>query len=162
YGAECLAELASRHRSAARKPLDLAALPALPRVLGSSDFLARLLLRHPNWCEELAGDLPAAPETTAIEPDWTPIRIAKDKGLLRVAARDLCGRPFEDSLAELSGLADRCLEASLARAAREAGAAPPALFALGKLGGGELNFSSDVDLLFIHQNPPDAGEEPAL
>jgi [glutamine synthetase] adenylyltransferase / [glutamine synthetase]-adenylyl-L-tyrosine phosphorylase len=38
--------------------------------------------------------------------------------------------------------------------------APPALFALGKLGGGELNFSSDVDLLFIHENGGSEHEEP--
>jgi len=161
-GAEYLAELAERHRQALRRPLDLDALPCLPRLLGSSDFLARVLLRHPNWCEELLGARPAAPETTPIEPDWTPLRIAKYKGLLRVAARDLCGRPFEESLGELSRLADRCLEAALARAAQEAQVAPPALFALGKLGGNELNFSSDVDLLFICENSGEGQEPPEL
>src|SRR5258706_12113566 len=45
-------------------------------------------------------------------------------------------------------------------AARGAGVPAPGVFALGKLGGAELNFSSDVDLLFIHENPPD-GEEAA-
>ena len=161
-GAEYLAELATRYRAATRRALDLDALPSLPRVLGSSDFLGRLLLRHPNWCDELSGALPAAPSDQPIEADWTPIRIAKYKGLLRIAARDLRGRPFEESFGELSRLADRCLEAALARAAREVGVAPPALFALGKLGGGELNFSSDVDLLFIHANPPDGAEAPDL
>ncbi len=158
HGAECLAELALRHRSATRRPLDLSALTSLPRLLGSSDFLARLLLRHPHWSDELRGSPAAAPSLAPIEPDWTPIRIAKYKGLLRIAARDLCGRPLEESLAELSALADRCLEASLARASHEAGVTAPALFALGKLGGSELNFSSDVDLLFIHENPPDGAE----
>lgn len=161
-GAECLVELAQRHRSSTRRALDLPALPALPSVVGSSDFLARLLLRHPNWVDELRGSPPAAPEDVALEADWTPIRIAKYKGLLRIAARDLCGRPFEESLAELSSLADRCLSASLERAAREVSVSPPALFALGKLGGAELNFSSDVDLLFIHENPPDGAEAPEL
>jgi glutamate-ammonia-ligase adenylyltransferase len=161
-GAECLAELASRYRSATHRALDLSSLPSLPRVLGSSDFLARILLRHPNWCDELAGALPSAPPDAAIESDWTSIRIAKYKGLLRIAARDLCGRPFEESLRELSRLADRCLEGALARAAREAGVAAPALFALGKLGGGELNFSSDVDLLFIHASSPHGAEPPEL
>ena len=158
YGAECLAELAARHRSATRRPLDPSSVPSLPRVLGSSDFLARLLLRHPHWCEELRGATPAAPENAAIEPDWTAIRIAKYKGLLRIAARDPCGRAFEESLTELSALADRCLAASLERAAHEVSARPPALFALGKLGGNELNFSSDVDLLFIHESPAEGAE----
>jgi [glutamine synthetase] adenylyltransferase / [glutamine synthetase]-adenylyl-L-tyrosine phosphorylase len=155
--AESLVELAARAR-----PLDLARTPLLPRLLGSSDALARVLLRHPNWLGELAGDLPAAPPDDPVEPDWTPIRIAKYKGLLRIAARDLADRPFTESLAELSQLADRCLTAALTCAAREARVAPPALFALGKLGGNELNFSSDVDLLFIHETPPDGGEPAEL
>ena len=155
YGAQCLEELAIRYRATRGRPLDLAHMPVLPRLLGSSDFLARLLLRHPHWSEELAGDPPAAPDVRPIEPDWTAIRIAKYKGLLRVAARDVAGRPFEQSLSELSLLADRCLEAALVAAARESGALPPALFALGKLGGAELNFSSDVDLLFLYESSND-------
>jgi glutamate-ammonia-ligase adenylyltransferase len=156
YGAHCLEELASRYRETRGRALDLAALPTLPRLLGSSDFLARLLLRHPHWCEELTGAIPGAPDEVEIEPEWTAIRIAKYKGLLRIAARDTAGRPFEESLTELSVLADRCLEAALAAAVRETGTAPPALFALGKLGGAELNFSSDVDLLFLYESSNDA------
>ena len=161
FAAECLVELAQRARAGGRT-LDLARTPLLPRLLGSSDVLSRVLLRHPNWLDELAGALPAAPAPAPVEPDWTPIRIAKYKGLLRIAARDLAGRPFADSLAELSGLADRCLAAALACAAREAQVDAPALFALGKLGGNELNFSSDVDLLFIHADAPGGGESPEL
>ncbi len=152
YAAHCLVELAARYRGTRGRPLDLSKMPGLPRLLGSSDFLARLLLRHPHWCEELAGDPPDAPDAGTIEPDWTAIRIAKYKGLLRIAARDVAGRPFERSLDELSQLADRCLGAALGAAARETEAPPPALFALGKLGGAELNFSSDVDLLFLYES----------
>jgi glutamate-ammonia-ligase adenylyltransferase len=71
-----------------------------------------------------------------------------------VAARDLGGRGFEGSLAELSALADACLAAALACAAAETGVEPPSLLALGKLGGRELNFSSDVDLLVVYEAPP--------
>jgi glutamate-ammonia-ligase adenylyltransferase len=156
YAAQCLEELAHRYRETRGRALDLGKHPALPRLLGSSDFLARLLLRHPHWSEELAGDPPDAPDESAIEPEWTAIRIAKYKGLLRIAARDVVGRPFEQSLGELSRLADRCLAAALAAAARETATAPPALFALGKLGGAELNFSSDVDLLFLYESSNDA------
>ncbi len=159
YGAHVLEELCARYRATRGRALDLTQMPALPRLLGSSDFLARLLLRHPHWSEELAGDPPAAPDDVAIEPDWTAIRIAKYKGLLRIAARDLVGRPFEASLGELSRLADRCLEAALEAATRASGAPKPALFALGKLGGSELNFSSDVDLLFLYDEPRGAAPE---
>ncbi len=155
YGAQALEELAIRYRATRGRALDLARIPVLPRLLGSSDFLARLLLRHPHWSEELVGDPPDAPADVPIEPDWTAIRIAKYKGLLRIAARDVSGRPFEQSPSELSRLADRCLEAALSAASRETGAPPPAVFALGKLGGEELNFSSDVDLLFLYESSND-------
>ncbi len=158
YAAGCLCDLADRYRQIRQRPLDLSRMRAVPLVLGSSDFLARLLLRHPHWCEELAGTLPGAPDPQPPEPDWTAIRVAKYKGLLRIAARDLLGRPFEESLGELSGLADGCLAAALQCAARESETEAPVLFALGKLGGRELNFSSDVDVLFVH-DPPDADSD---
>jgi glutamate-ammonia-ligase adenylyltransferase len=123
-------------------------------VLGSSNFLARLLLRRPEWVAELAGAPPDPPRETP-GADWGEIREVKYRGLLRIAARDLHGRPFEESLQELSELADRCLRAGLDCAAREADLSAPALFALGKLGGRELNFSSDVDLLVIYETPPE-------
>jgi len=163
FGAQCLDELATRYRQLRGEPLSVRRAPALPAVLGSSDFLARLLLRHPNWADELAGDPPAAPESRAIEPDWTSIRIAKYKGLLRIAGRDLAQREFAEGLGELSRLADACLVAGLASAQQETGVAElPVLFALGKLGGSELNFSSDVDLLFVHDPRPGTSELAAL
>jgi len=122
-------------------------------VLGASNFLARRLLTQPTWIDDLAGDPPAAP-TRAPEAEWDAIRLTKYRGLLRIAARDLAGRPFAESLRELADLADRCLAAALACAALETGLAPPALFALGKLGGRELNFSSDVDLVFVYLRNP--------
>jgi glutamate-ammonia-ligase adenylyltransferase len=153
FGAHCLAELARASRAGGGAPLDPAGCPALPRVLGSSGFLARLLLRHPAWLPDLAGSLPEAPGADPIPADWDAIREAKYRGLLRIAARDLLGRPFAASLRELSDLADGCLSAGLACAARETEVEAPALLALGKLGGRELNFSSDVDLLFVYENP---------
>ncbi len=151
FAAEGLVQLAGRTRAQTGRVLDPRALPGLGRVIGSSAFLARLLQRHPGWADDLVRDPPDPPETRAPELDWGAIRIAKYRGLLRVAARDLASRPFERSLGELSGLADGCLGAGLACAARERDIEPPALFALGKLGGRELNFSSDVDLLFLYQ-----------
>jgi glutamate-ammonia-ligase adenylyltransferase len=158
FGAQCLEELAGRYRQTRGRRLDLSTAPSLAQVLGSSDFLARLLLRHPHWAEDVAGDPPHAPLAHAVEPDWTTIRIAKYRGLLRIAARDLAGRPFAESPGELSDLADRCLTAAVECAARETGVAAPTLVALGKLGGRELNFSSDVDVMFLYEPPPDREE----
>jgi glutamate-ammonia-ligase adenylyltransferase len=149
-GARHLVDVADRIRASGRRPLDLARAPAVPLVVGSSGFLARLLARRPEQVEELSGALPGPPGAAPVPADWSAIRRAKYQGLLRVAARDLLGRPFRESLGELSELADRCLRAALARASRETGTAEPALLALGKLGGRELNFSSDVDLLFLY------------
>ena len=122
---------------------------AVARVLGSSPFLARLLQRTPSWVRELDSDPVPAPDVSRVDADWSAIRRAKYRGLLRIAARDLAGRPFEGSLAELSALADACLCAALRCVETERGGKSPALFALGKLEGRELNFSSDVDLLFL-------------
>jgi len=154
--ADRLADLATARRESGH-PLEIARAPTLPIVLGSSDFLSRLLLRHPDWVDELAGAVPAAPGAVAEDADWSGIRSAKYHALLRIAARDLAGRPFVDSLTELSDLADGCLAAAARRSARETGTAEPVVFALGKLGGRELNFSSDVDLMFLYDSP---GGEP--
>ena len=156
FGADSLRALADARRAAGAKPLDLARTPLLPAVLGASGFLARALRRRPEWTEELSSELPGPPVLEPPPAAWDAIRSFKYRGLLRVAARDLAGRPFEKSLAELSGLADAVLVAALACAAQEEEFAPPALLALGKLGANELNFSSDVDLLFLYHQPPDS------
>jgi glutamate-ammonia-ligase adenylyltransferase len=156
YGASSLRGLAEARRRHGPGPLDLRRTPGLPTLLGDSNFLARLLLRVPALADELEGELAAPPDTSVPEPDWDAIRRAKYRGLLRVAARDLAGRSFEMSLLELSDLADGCLTAALAAAGAETRVEPPALLALGKLGGRELNFSSDVDLLFVYRPPPSA------
>ncbi len=156
-GARALLDLAERAQFAG-VVLDKRALPSVARVVGASPALARLLARHPEWCDDLVGDPPPAPEPRVPDADWAAIRETKYRGLLRVAARDLAGRSTEQGLRELSDLADACLEAALSAAVREQGGEPPALFALGKLGGRELNFSSDVDLLFLYDVPDGADE----
>ena len=153
FGAQCLEELARRAREraggAARRHAALPRFPACSARAASSRACSCAIRRGSR---ELAGPLPDAPPARAIDPDWDAIREAKYTGLLRIAARDLLARPFEESLRELSDLADRCLAAALACAARETEVEAPALLALGKLGGRELNFSSDVDLLFVYEH----------
>jgi glutamate-ammonia-ligase adenylyltransferase len=124
----------------------------LARVVGNSNVLGRWLVREPDWAPDLAGELAPAPAPAPVDGDWSALRRAKYRGLLRIAARDFA-RPFEEGLAELSDLADGVLRRALVIASGER--EPPALFALGKLGGRELNFSSDVDLFFVCEAPPD-------
>src|SRR5262249_1329510 len=131
-GARRLAALARARRE--RGQPALAASAALARVLGNSRFLGRWLVREPDWADDLAGDLAPAPAPVPSAADWPTLRRAKYRGLLRIAARDLA-RPFDGALAELSDLADGVLRRALAIASGER--EPPALFALGKLGGRE-------------------------
>ena len=128
---------------------------ALGALVGNSRFLSRWLVREPSWLADVVGPTPPSPADPApARADWEGLRRAKYRGLLRVTARDLAGRPFEEGLRELSDLADAVLGRGLALAS--GAGEPPALFCLGKLGGRELNFSSDVDLLFVCEASPDA------
>jgi glutamate-ammonia-ligase adenylyltransferase len=153
-GAERLAELAQRARHSGLPVPEPRRAPGLPLLLGASSALSRVLLRRPAWWQELVGEPPPPPDASPPTPDWEAIRRAKYRGLLRIAARDLLGRPFAASLRELSDLADACLAAALRAAEEQTRTPAPALLALGKLGGRELNFSSDLDLLFLYPVPP--------
>ncbi len=150
FAAGQLVLLAGRHRAVSGRALADDALPVLGAILGNSNVLARLLVREPAFVDELLGGLPAALPPGAPAPEWAAIRAFKYRGLLRITARDLLGRPFGDSPRELSDLADSCLLAALECARRECETAVPCVLALGKLGGRELNFSSDVDLVFVY------------
>src|SRR5499427_10669924 len=82
------------------------------------------------------------------------LRVAYRQGLLHLAARDLTGQmAIDDVAAELADLAAAALEAALAvsRSQLPAGAAPCrlAVIAMGKCGGRELNYASDVDVIFV-------------
>jgi glutamate-ammonia-ligase adenylyltransferase len=99
-------------------------------------------------------------------PSWDGLRRFKRRELLRVAVRDLAGQvPVEQVAAELAELADACLEAALQVAAGESGYDPPpmrlAVLGMGKLGGTELNYVSDIDVLFCHEPVPGAEAEAA-
>ncbi len=84
----------------------------------------------------------------------TALPAAYRRRLLQLAARDLTGAvTVDETAAELADLAAAALEAALAIARSElpAGAAPArlAVIAMGKCGGRELNYASDVDVIFV-------------
>ena len=86
--------------------------------------------------------------------------------LLRLAARDLThDLPVDDAAAELSDLAAGTLEAGLAiarqRVGEAAGLARLAVVAMGKCGGHELNYVSDVDVIFAYEPAEGADENAA-
>ena len=154
------------------------AIHLLARLGGTSQFLADSLRRYPQllaWLLEpsimrqwLADDFEAeltaslAPFTRR-EARWNALRRFKYRQLLRIGSRDILGdADLTVTTEELSRLADVCLAAAC-RWAEEAleplygvPIAPDgtrtgfAVIGMGKLGGDELNYSSDIDLIFVY------------
>ncbi|MEZ5262523.1 MAG: bifunctional [glutamine synthetase] adenylyltransferase/[glutamine synthetase]-adenylyl-L-tyrosine phosphorylase [Acidimicrobiales bacterium] len=89
---------------------------------------------------------------TLLDDGVTPadaLRRWEKREYLRIALRDLLGMTDLAGVGrELSALADACLHASLRIADPQT---PMAVIAMGKLGGEELNYASDVDVLFVHE-----------
>lgn len=127
-------------------------------ILDLSDFLFRFLCRHP---EDLAllGAEPAPRPGPGADPG--ALRRWKYRRLLQLTALDLTGRcPFVEVVGQLSALAehisalahDMALQQLAEHGRTPAGALPLASLALGKLGAGEINYSSDIDLIFVCGN----------
>jgi glutamate-ammonia-ligase adenylyltransferase len=90
------------------------------------------------------------------------LRTAYRRCLLTIAARDVCGTAEVTQVAaELADLASATLRTALAVAAREqpedAAACRLAVIGMGKAGGRELNYVSDVDVIFVAEPPAPAG-----
>jgi [glutamine synthetase] adenylyltransferase / [glutamine synthetase]-adenylyl-L-tyrosine phosphorylase len=135
-------------------------------VLGASEALGDHLSRHPaDWHALVtyeASDLhPGVMEFErglggAATPD--ALRAAYRRCLLGIAARDVCGtNDLARTAAELADLATATLRAALAIAAAEqpqdAAACRLAVIGMGKCGGHELNYVSDVDVIFVAEAP---------
>jgi [glutamine synthetase] adenylyltransferase / [glutamine synthetase]-adenylyl-L-tyrosine phosphorylase len=132
---------------------------ATERARRHSPFLAFQLDRLPDVAGALAtGDLDAAlaAARAAGEADEVMAAVRRERSgyALALGIADLAGLPLEQVVAPLSDLADRQIEralsAAMAERTPEAAAAGFAVVALGKLGGRELNYSSDVDLVFLY------------
>jgi [glutamine synthetase] adenylyltransferase / [glutamine synthetase]-adenylyl-L-tyrosine phosphorylase len=160
----------------------------LTAVLGVSAGLADHLARHPEDAEilrgavgrpepaELRADMlravgadphdPGSPRAAGQEP-VAALAAAYRRRLLHLAARDLTGVATVDVVGEeLADVAAAVLEAALAvaRAELPPGAAPCrlAVVAMGKCGGRELNYASDVDVIFVAEPVKDEDETAAL
>ncbi len=154
------------------------AVPLLARLLGSSQFLADALRRRPSllawlleprtmrqWLpDELETDLgQTLASFSTREARMNALRRFKYRQLLRIASRDLLGdADLTVTTEELAGLADVCLAEAwrVSDAALRARYGAPqgpgggetglAVIGMGKLGGEELNYSSDIDLMFVY------------
>ncbi|MDQ3952202.1 MAG: bifunctional glutamine-synthetase adenylyltransferase/deadenyltransferase, partial [Actinomycetota bacterium] len=85
---------------------------------------------------------------------WDGLRRFKRREMLRVAVADVGGAAAVDVVGvALADLADACLAAAL-----DDLDVPLTVIGMGKLGGRELNYSSDVDVMFLHDSDPAAAE----
>jgi glutamate-ammonia-ligase adenylyltransferase len=78
--------------------------------------------------------------------------------LMRIGLRDILGlADYEQNIVEISNLADACLQYALEVIVRQAKFKTPPLcvVGLGKLGGREINYGSDLDIVFVTSTDPE-------
>ena len=147
----------------------------LPRMVAGSEFIAAALIQDPlalAWLDGHDDPAQARPVNTEYEQRVAAageydecLRLLREwrrREMLRIAWRDIAGRSdVQQTLEAVSDLADACIRAAAAAAQlhlRAAFGVPRnasgqlvflIVLGMGKLGGRELNFSSDVDLIFL-------------
>ena len=156
-------------------------LRLLVRLFATSEFLSDFFLRHPELLDnlvrvdlvrvrrspvdmraELGTRMTAAPD---LETALDTIRRFRHEEFLRIGVHDIEGSLAADEVEQqLSDLAEICLEAALGLGRHETlartrvPAEPPTdalvVLGMGKLGGRELNYASDLDLIFIYEADP--------
>jgi glutamate-ammonia-ligase adenylyltransferase len=152
------------------------AMEILAKTLGGSSYMAEILIRDPHhfyWVSD-PDNLNSSRTKLDIRRDVRPtleiledeekqldfLRAVKRREMLYIGVRDLLRlASVEQTVASLSFLAEALIssvhEVSAAALKRTWQISPKAfrrftVLAMGKLGGGELNFSSDVDLMFVY------------
>ena len=151
-------------------------LEILMLLFEGSQFLTEILLRHPHYFSRLtAHHQLAQPKSTPqlrreahakiapllsgqaltkadLPPLLNALRRFQRWELLRIGISDLLGIfDLSTVIAQLSYLADSLAQTALNLTVRQSGIDPEnfVVIAMGKLGGAELNYSSDIDLLFL-------------
>lgn len=153
----------------------------LAKLLASSPFLSEILIRNPPYLYWIAGpgtlegrraNTVLARELSAVlrnlqtrEGQLRTLSVFKRKELLRIGTSDLLGRSSVPQTTEdLSTLAQVVIQQvyDLCDQALQREFGPPmrtsrsraafTVLGMGKLGGGELNFSSDVDLIYLYES----------
>jgi [glutamine synthetase] adenylyltransferase / [glutamine synthetase]-adenylyl-L-tyrosine phosphorylase len=157
---------------------------SLPKILTCSPFIAKQCLQHPQLFQNLLqnGDLSRVyensenflehlkqiPEECDDKLLMQHLRKWRNYEMVRIGWRDIAGwTTLEENLRDLSNLASTFVDYTAQRLYKDltkrfgtpynklAEPQPFVIIAMGKLGGEELNFSSDIDLIFTY---PNAGE----
>jgi glutamate-ammonia-ligase adenylyltransferase len=153
------------------------ALERVTRIIGASSWAAEFITRHPLLLDELLDDrlLYAPPELEAFgralraqleahagdtERRMSLLREMHQSQVFRLLAQDLAGLLTVERLADhLSALADLALQVCIEEAWKDLrtrhreGAPRFAVIAYGKLGGKELGYASDLDIIFLYDDP---------
>ena len=148
-------------------------------TVGASEAFSQFLLKHPReivalvdggaWTQPMTRDALVTRLLQSVDATWEhgrwvaerddeaaldALRIAYKREVICIAARDLSGiSPLEEVAQQLSYLADAVVEAAAAIAWRSVNPGVPrsllSVIAMGKCGGRELNYVSDVDVIFV-------------
>lgn len=148
------------------------AVELLIRLFSGSQFLSEILLRNPEYFKSLIEyrrlSQPKTRETLLHEAraaaercdsyvdQLDALRRFQRWELLRIGACDLFGLfDLPSATLQLSHLSDSLVQVCLEISARQLGISPDgfAVIGMGKLGGQELNYSSDIDFLFLSTSP---------
>ena len=145
------------------------AVEILVTLFAGSQFLTEILLRNPEYFQRLAAHRNLAQPKTVEQyyteaqnevndmgggyiPQLDGLRRYQRMELLRIGACDLLGLfDLPAVTMQLSNLADSLVRVCLTLASAQSGTPADgfAVIAMGKLGGRELNYSSDIDLIFL-------------
>lgn len=172
--AEAVGSRASAYGLLASYP---AAAEMLVTIFAASQFFADLLMSNPEYLEILTNPSirDRGRDAEALWADLSrrvgiaktahakrdALRRFKPPEILRIGVRDLLGfAEMPETARAISDFADTCIRMAVQISAEERGLAAPAfaVIAMGKLGGQELNYASDIDLIFVHGDAMPAGE----
>ncbi|MEY3278612.1 MAG: hypothetical protein RLZZ426_1098 [Actinomycetota bacterium] len=161
-------------------------------IAGTSKSLAQFCLKHPReiltlsdqglwqWSasrSDMVTRVLQSVDAQVVDGRWIAkadneeindkLRIAYKRELLAISARDVCGQMSLEKISQqLSFLADAVIETALAIAWSSVNPQTPksrlAIIAMGKCGGQELNYISDVDVVFVaepFEGAPDSIDE---
>jgi len=160
-------------------PDDPEFLDLLKRIFTFSDFISKICIRSPEIFKDLveSGDLQRKLDPDAFDSKLEShllgikddvqlsarLRRFRRREMVRIAWRDLAGwADLSETMADLSALADACIDQAVfflhewqcsengIPTGDDGSEQHLVVFGMGKLGGLELNFSSDVDLIFTY------------
>jgi glutamate-ammonia-ligase adenylyltransferase len=185
---DTLARLFDLLEAVSRRGAYLALLTEYPQalhrvlsVLGASRWAAGYLIRHPQLLDELLDDEAIAspfdwPEfkrtlrlrlaaADGVEQQMDLLRHAHQAEVFRILLIDLAGKLSVEHVSDrLSELADAVLDVTIEAvwnqlAKRHRDVPRFAVIAYGKLGGKELGYASDLDLIFLYDDPADCAPD---